>query len=76
MKLNDYNFMYDLQLQQFKDELRDLINNGKYQMPIISIPPSWSGQKGESVLLMPTSGGTTMYYWHGTAWVSAWGNTV
>lgn len=76
MKLQDYNFLHDLQLQEFKDAIRDIINLGKYQMPVVTSAPTWAGQIGEAVLLMPTSGGTTMYYYHGTAWVSGWANTV
>ena len=75
-KLGDYNFTSDIQLQDFKDELRNLWNFGKYQVPVVTTPPSWAGQKGEEVLYMPTSGGTTKYYYHGTAWVGEWSNTV
>jgi hypothetical protein len=76
LKLNDFNFADNNQLQELKDEIRDIINLGKYQMPVVVTPPGWSGQVGESVLLMPSTGGTTMYYWHGTAWVSGWANAV
>ena len=75
-KLDDWNFQYDLQLQEFKDKVREIVNNGKFQTQVVTAPPTWSGKIGEAVLLMPATGGTTYYYFHGTAWVSGWQNDV
>lgn len=75
-KLSDFNFVYDIQLQAFKDEVRNIINYGKVALSVVTTAPTWIGQKGEQVLLMPSTGGTTYYYYHGTAWVSGWSNTV
>lgn len=75
-KVEDFNFQYDLQLQEFKDRVRSIINDGKFQYQVVKSPPTWTGKIGESVLLMPDSGGTCYYYFHGTAWVSGWTNNI
>ena len=75
-KLSDFQFMNDIQLQSFKDEVRNILNFGKYQKQVVTTVPSWSANLGEEVLLRPTSGGTTNYFYAGTAWVSSWSVVV
>lgn len=69
-KVSDYNFVYDIQLQAFKDEIRQLWNYGKYGVPVVTTPPTWTASIGEEVYLMPTTGGTSKYVFRNTAWVS------
>ena len=75
-RLNDYDFHDELELQTFKDELRRIINFGKYSIPIITSLPTWAAEPGEFVLFQPASGGTTWYVYYGSAWVSHYSSTV
>lgn len=74
MKLNDFTFYTDLQLEMFKNEIRSVINNGKIQIPIITGgAPNWAGNPGEAVIYSPTSGGMKYFVYNmHTAWVAVW----
>lgn len=75
VKINDY-FFQEYELNAFKDEVRDIINYGKVQTMVVTSLPSWAARPGERVLFRPSSGGTTEYFYAGSAWVSAWSVTV
>lgn len=70
-KLNDYEFVgLPAELIDFKDELLDLINNGKFQLPVVSSVPNWTGKRGEMAWFV--SGATGRLYMFaqtsGTTW--------
>jgi hypothetical protein len=76
-KLQEYTFFQDLQLEMFKNDIRSLINNGKYQQPVIGFLPAWKGNPGESIIYSPASGGMTQYVYNmRTAWVATWSSTA
>lgn len=71
MKLPGYNFGYISQeLEEWRDLVTVVLNNGKYQYPTVTSAPTWTGNKGEGVYVMPASGGTTFYVMRNTAWVA------
>lgn len=77
MKLPGYNFGYlSQELEEWRDLVTVILNNGKYQYATVTVAPTWSGNKGEGVYVMPTSGGTTFYVMRNTAWVAAWSVTI
>ena len=75
MRIDDYSFK-DREMEDFKNQVRELLNFGKYSTPIVTTLPSWSARPGEFVLFQPVSGGTTQYNYYGSAWVSSWSSTV
>lgn len=76
-KLSPYTFgQISPDLENFRDELTNLINYGKYAIPTITTLPTWRAQPGETVLYFPASGGTTQYFYKNSAWVSSWSVTV
>jgi hypothetical protein len=76
-KINSYQVSnISLELEQFRDEVTNLLNLGKFQYATITAAPGWAGQKGEAVFVMPSSGGTTFYFYRNTAWVAGWSVTV
>ena len=76
-KLSPYSLgQISQELEQFRDDMTNLWNLGKYQYPALTTAPSWTANKGEGVCVMPTSGGTTFYVYRNTAWVAAWSVTV
>jgi len=77
MKLSPYSFnTISPDLENFRDELSNLLNYGKYAVPIVTSPPTWNAQPGEMVLYTPSSGGTTNYFYKNSAWISSWSVTV
>ncbi len=69
-KIDDYEFIdVPTEVTLFKDDVRDLLNNGKYQMQLLTATPTFSGNPGEfcvvrngtnSILYIKmTSGGTS-----------------
>ena len=74
-KLIDYDLSEDVEISNFKDAVRNLINFGKYAMQVVTALPSWAAEPGEAVLFRPSSGGTTMYFYAGSAWISSWSVT-
>src|SRR3990167_5266873 len=59
------------ELEQFRDEITNLFNLGKYASAVLnSGAPTWTANKGETVWVMPSSGGTTQYVFRNTAWVA------
>lgn len=73
MKLSPYSFgQISPDLENFRDELTNLINYGKYAVPVVSSLPTWKAQPGEKVLFFANSGGTTEYFYKNSAWVSSW----
>jgi len=76
-KLSDYPLSkISADLENFRVELLNIINYGKYAIPVITSLPSWKAQPGETVLFEPASGGTTQYFYKNSAWVSSWSVTV
>ena len=71
-RIENFNFNHDTELTNFKDKVRRVINFGKYSIPEVLVPPTWAAEPGESVLLVPSSGGMTQYIYHGSAWYSTW----
>ncbi len=77
MKLPGYNFgNLSMELEEWRDLVTVVLNNGKYQYPTVTSAPTWVGNKGEGVYVMPSSGGTTFYVNRNTAWVAAWSVTI
>ena len=77
MKLSPYSFgRISPDLENFRDELTNIVNSGKYAIPVVTAAPTWNSQPGEAVLFEPASGGTTMYFYKNSAWVSSWSITV
>ena len=77
MKLPGYNFGYISQeLEEWRDLVTTVLNLGKYQYPTVTTAPTWSGNKGEAVFVMPDSGGTTWYVMRNTAWVALLSVTI
>lgn len=77
MKLPGYNFGYISQeIEEWRDLVTVILNNGKFQYSTVTTAPTWAGNKGEGVYVMPSSGGTTFYVMRNTAWVAAWSVTV
>lgn len=60
------------ELEQFRDDITNAWNNGKWAPPIVTTEPTWRAQPGETVFFFPASGGTTLYFYKNSAWVSAW----
>lgn len=75
-RIEDFDFHHDVRLSKFKDEVRRIINFGKYADPIVTSLPDWAAQPGEGVLYRPSSGGTTRYFYAGSAWISSWSVTA
>lgn len=77
MKIAPYSFS-DLnnELENFKEDITNLLNYGKYAIPIVTILPNWDAEPGETVLFFASSGGTTQYFYKNSAWVSSWSVTV
>lgn len=77
MKLPGYNFGdISEELEAWRELVTVILNNGKYQYPTVTSAPTWNGNKGEAVFVMPSSGGTTYYVMRNTAWVAAWSVTI
>ena len=71
MKISPYSLgSISLDLEQFRDEVTNLLNDGKYASSVSTVTPTWTGNKGETVWVMPSSGGTTQWVYRNTAWVS------
>lgn len=72
-KLSDYPLSkVSADLENFRVEIFNLLNYGKYAIPLVTNPPTWQGQPGETVLYTPASGGTTQYFFKNSAWISSW----
>lgn len=75
MKVEDYEFSpilrKDIELRQVMDSVRNILNNGRYQLMVVGGVPGWTGEDGETVLC--NAGGTLRIYcyiaggWHYTA---------
>ena len=77
MKLPGYNFGYlSQELEEWRDLVTTVLNLGKYQYATVEQAPNWSGNKGEGVFVMPSSGGTTFYVMRNTAWVAMYSVTI
>ena len=61
-KLDDYDLTKPGQgAEDFKDSVRDILNNGKYQITVTTTdPPSWASNPGEMVLTL--AGGSANFY--------------
>lgn len=76
-KLSPYSLgQISVELEQFRDDVTNLWNLGKYASPIITSAPTWSAVKGETAWVMPASGGTTLFVYRNTAWVALVSVTV
>jgi hypothetical protein len=69
MKIADHFFSKllrkDVSFLEFVDEIRNIINLGRYQMRIVSSVPTWTGDDGEHLLYI--SGGVRrLYFYDGT----------
>lgn len=62
--------------ENFRDSVTTAWNYGKYQIPIVTSVPNWAANPGECVLFTPASGGTTQYFYKGSAWISSWSVTA
>jgi len=91
LKIGDYNFTIgvkkDLSLADVLNSLQTIINNGRYQMRVVTAPPDWIGDDGEH--LMYVNGQTRRLYiydatngtWHYLEWtgsgsINAWGDRI
>ncbi len=76
-KLSPYSFGgISPDLENFRDEITNLINYGKYCTPLVVSIPTWNGQPNEEVIFAPASGGHTSYRYFNSAWVSTWSVSV
>ena len=76
-KIGPYNLgAISPELENFRDEITNAWNFGKFQYPTVTVVPTWTASKGEAVWMMPASGGTTLYFYRNTAWVAGWSVTV
>src|SRR3990167_9776707 len=68
MKLEEYEFK-DLpeELTEFKDDVVNVVNYGKYSSSVLSSAPTWNGQEGESVFYN-NGADTSWYYQLGDSW--------
>ena len=69
-KVDDYEFKrLPQQLIDFKDDVRILLNNGKYQSQFITATtaPNFAGNAGESVFVLNAASGE-WYVFSGFAW--------
>ena len=74
-RIDDFVFD-DPNMDLFKDQIRRVLNFGKYATQVVTTVPSWDAQPGERVLFRPASGGTTEYFYAGSAWISGWSVTA
>jgi len=60
--------------RDFKDEVTNIINYGKYQMKVLyEGTPTWTGKEGEQALCYVTIAGTNLYNFYKYYYVrSAW----
>jgi hypothetical protein len=76
-KISPYNLgAISPELENFREEITNLINNGKQGRIISAGTPTWRADPGQMILFRPTSGGTTNYVYLDSAWVSTWSITV
>lgn len=71
MKLDEYSpGNVNQEMQDFMDDVRAILNYGKYQFNVVSAIPDWAGKQGESALFV--AGGTSALYvmsaTSGTTW--------
>ena len=64
------------ELENFREETTNLINFSKYSIAIVTAVPNWDADPGQCVLYRPASGGTTQYFYAGSAWISSWSVTA
>ena len=75
-KINAYSLAnLSMDAEAFRDDVTTKWNNGKYAPQIVTAVPTWNAQPGEQVLFRPASGGTTNYFYAGSAWISSWSVT-
>lgn len=61
MKANDYSLsMLPLEAVELLDDMKSILNFGKYQFPVVSTVPNWKGRAGEQVIYL--SGSTGRFY--------------
>ena len=75
-RIPNFDLSDNIELSNFKDEVRRIINFGKYARQVVTTVPTWAAEPGEAVLFRPTSGGTTEYFYAGSAWISGWSVTA
>lgn len=86
MKLQDYSFSIgvrsDPSLLDFLSDVTTILNNGRYQMRIVSVVPNWVGDDGEHLLYV--NGTTVSLYvysaanatWEHIDWVQGGANPI
>lgn len=52
----------DTNLLQVLDDISNILNNGRYQMRVVSSVPDWTGEEGEHLLYV--SGTVRRWYWY------------
>ena len=71
MKIQDYEFGREANKEQidFKDDVRDLLNNGKYQFAVGTAAPTHNANPGEGFMVL--AGGSAQFYlcWTANTWV-------
>lgn len=61
MKVNDYSLAFlPLEAIDALDDIKTILNYGKYQYPVVTTIPSWVGRQGESALFIAS--GTIRLY--------------
>lgn len=64
MKVEDYDFSpilrEDVELRGFVDNVKQIMNNGRYQVRIVASAPNWTGDEGEIVAF--SAGGVYRLY--------------
>ena len=71
-RLDDYEFKGVNQQQiDFKDDVRDLVNAGKFQFSIVTGTPTFAGGTGEFVVFLAgvnSTNSSTLYVKTGNSW--------
>ena len=79
-KLEDYELRgiqkgYIQPIVDFKDKVREILNNGNMQFPVVGTPPTFDGDQGQIVFYNVGTAGR-MYAYIGTGWILALSFTV
>ena len=67
-KLEDYNFSKQpSEVIAFKEDIEGLVNFGKFQFQVVSVPPTFAGNPGEITVYRNGTDGR-LYIYLGSSW--------
>jgi len=71
VKLEAYEFSptlrQDVELREFVESVRQIVNNGRYQARIVTSVPDWVGDEGE-IVAYSTGGVYRLYIYLSSGW--------